>query len=91
MAEEEEEKATETEEYELTDAENEPALIFPASSLGQIKGLVAANGQDELSWEALKTEKKRVVYIFDALSGLRFYLCAQVVNEYLKITTEMGQ
>lgn len=88
---EEEEKATETEEYELTDAENETTVIFPVSTLGQIKGLVAANGQDELSWEDLKTERKRVVYIFDALSGLRFYLCAQVVNEYLKITTEMGQ
>lgn len=81
----------EVEEYELTDAENEQALMFPVATLGgQIKGLIAANGTDELTWKNLEAESKRIVYIFDALSGLRFYLRAQVINNYLHITTEMG-
>lgn len=88
---EETEEVEETEDVELTDSENELAIMFPESALGgEIKGFFAANGTEKLSWTSLN-ESKRIVYIFDALSGLRFYLRAQVVDGYLKITTEMGQ
>ena len=83
------ETATETQESVLTDENNEPVTAMPDSISG-LKGLLAADGKTELQWDVLK-EEKRICYVFDALSGLRFYLTGKVVNGYLKIGTEMGQ
>ena len=91
---EEEEKATETEEYELTDAENVPAVIFPVSALGgQIKGFMDAKDgigvkAEPLTWEDLK-EPKNICYLFNAFEGVDYYLSAQVVNGFIEIRTAL--
>lgn len=91
---EEEEKVTETEEYELTDAENVPAVIFPVSELGgQIKGFTDSKEgmgveANPLTWEDLK-EPKNICYLFNAFEGVDYYLSAQVVDGFLKIRTTL--
>lgn len=87
----EEDETTETQETVLTDENNEPVTSMPDAISGGLNGLIAADGTTELPWNNLTEEEKRICYVFDALSGLRFYLTGKVVNGYLKIGTEMGQ
>ena len=75
-----------TEDAVLTDEDNEPTDRFLSP---EVKGFFHANGETKLNWSDLGLEAKRVVYVFDAISGLRYYLNAQLVDGYLKITTEM--
>lgn len=77
----------ESEDIVLTDEDNEPAMTFPT---GGLEGMFAADGSTKLSWDDLKATAKRVVYVFDSVSGMRYYLKAQVIDGYLKITTEMS-
>lgn len=84
----------EVEEYELTDAENEQALMFPVDALGgQIKGFMDEKDgigveAEPLTWEDLK-EPKNICYLFNAFEGVGYYLSAQVVDGFVKIRTAL--
>lgn len=73
----------------LTDEDNEPATLFPEGG-GEVKGFFAVNGETKIPWSDMESESKRVVYVFDSVGGLRFYLRAQLIDGYVKITTEMA-
>ena len=82
------------EEYELTDSENEQALMFPVASLGgQIKGFTDAKDgigveAEPLTWEDLK-EPKNICYLFNTFEGVGYYLSAQVIDGFIKIRTAL--
>lgn len=79
----------EAEDIVLTDEDNEPATLFPSGG-GAVEGFFGVNGATKIPWSDMESESKRVVYVFDSVGGLRFYLRAQLIDGYIKITTEMA-
>ena len=73
----------------LTDEDNEPATLFPPGG-GAVEGFIGVDGSTKIPWSDMESESKRVVYVFDSVGGLRFYLRAQLIDGHIKITTEMA-
>ena len=73
----------------LTDEDNEPTTLFPSGG-GAVEGFFGVDGSTKIPWSDMESEAKRVVYVFDSVGGLRFYLRAQLIDGYIKMTTEMA-
>lgn len=77
----------EEDEYVLSDDDEDAVVNIPVSG-GVIAGMVHVNGE-KLNWADMKDSPQRLVYVFDGISGLRFYITGQVVDGFLKLQTEL--